>query len=276
MRDASPLRYPGGKWRIASFFEQLIRINGLGGRRYIEPYAGGASLALSLLFGNHVSEIHLNDLDPAIWAFWSAVLRRNRDLRDLIRGTPVTPEEWARQRGIYGKGRSAGVLALGFATFFLNRTNHSGILNGGMIGGREQAGMWKVDARFNKTELSRRIERVGAYRNRIYLSRLDAVEFLADIGPPRDCLVYLDPPYYRAGSNLYLSAYTPDDHTAVRESVRRLKAPWVVSYDDIPEIRRLYSGVKSRRLELLHTARCLRLGKEVLFFSPELRIPVHS
>ena len=274
MRDASPLRYPGGKWRIAPFFERLIRLNGLGGHRYIEPYAGGASLALSLLFGNHVSEIHLNDLDPAIHAFWSAVLNRNNSPQDLVRATPVTPEEWARQRSIYDKGGSAGLLALGFATFFLNRTNHSGILNGGMIGGKGQTGVWKVDARFNKTELLRRIERIGEYRSRIHLSRLDAVKFLADVKPSRDSLVYLDPPYYRAGSGLYLNAYKPEDHTAVHESARRLKAPWVVSYDDVPEIRRLYGAEKSRRLKLLHTARCLRQGREVLFFASGLRIPV--
>jgi DNA adenine methylase len=276
MRSASPLRYPGGKWRIAPFFEQLIRLNELGARRYIEPYAGGASLALSLLFGNQVSEVHLNDLDPAINAFWSAVLNNNGELRDLIRATPVTPEEWARQKRIYAKGHSAGALAFGFATFFLNRTNHSGILNGGMIGGKDQTGIWKVDARFNKPELLRRIERIGSYKNRIHLSCLDAVQFLADLKPSRDSFVYLDPPYYRAGSELYLNAYSLEDHAEVRKSVRRLRAPWVVSYDDVPEIRRLYRAVKSRRLELLHTARCLRLGKEVLFFSSGLRIPVRS
>jgi DNA adenine methylase len=167
-------------------------------------------------------------------------------------------------------------LAFGFATFFFKRTNHSGILNGGMIGGKGQAGIWKVDARFNKTELLRRIERIGAHKNRIHLSRLDAVDFLADVRPSRDSLVYLDPPYYRAGAKLYLNAYSPDDHTAVRKVVGRLKAPWVVSYDDVPEIRRLYNAVKLRRLELLHTARCLRLGKEVLFFSSGLRIPVRG
>jgi DNA adenine methylase len=273
MRDASPLRYPGGKWRIAPFFERLIGLNGLTRSSYIEPYAGGASLALSLLFGNQVSEVYLNDLDPAIHAFWSAALKRNKDLRDLIRATPVTPEEWIRQRSIYNKGRSAGPLALGFSTFFLNRTNHSGILNGGMIGGKKQTGMWKVDARFNKTELLRRIERIGTFKNRIYLSRLDAVDFLARVGPPRDSFVYLDPPYYRAGAQLYLNAYGHDDHTAVRESVRSLKAPWVVSYDEVPEIRKLYRGVKFRQIELLHTARHSRLGKEILFFSSQLRIP---
>ena len=274
MRNASPLRYPGGKWRIAPFFERLLQLNGLSGCLYLEPYAGGASLALSLLLGGHVSEIFLNDLDPAVHAFWSAVLNRNKDLRGLVRATPVTPDEWHRQKELYRKGLSAGTLVLGFATFFLNRTNYSGILNAGMIGGREQIGLWKVDSRYNKQELLRRIKLVGSYRNRIILSCLDAVEFLTDVRPTRDSIVYLDPPYYRSGAKMYLNAYGPSDHTAVCNTVRRLKVPWVVSYDDVHEIRELYHGVKSRRHELLYTARSLRLGKEVLFFSSELRIPI--
>ena len=274
MRDASPLRYPGGKWRVAPFIGRLLQLNGLRGCRYLEPYAGGASLALSLLLSDHVSEIVLNDLDPAVHAFWSAVLNRNSDLRDLIRTTPVTPSEWHRQKDLYRNGRSAGGLKFGFATFFLNRTNYSGILNAGMIGGKEQVGPWKVDSRYNKQELSRRIKLVGSYRNRIRLSCLDAIEFLADPRPSRDSIIYLDPPYYRAGARMYLNAYGPSDHAAVCNAVKRLRVPWVVSYDDVREIRELYRNVKSRRYELLHTARSLRRGKEVFFFSSDLRIPI--
>jgi DNA adenine methylase len=273
VRDASPLRYPGGKWRLTPFFEQLIRLNGLAGRHYIEPYAGGASLALSLLIGGHVSEIHLNDLDPAIHALWSAILNRNRDFCDLIHATPVTPNEWEHQKETYGKGPSAGKLRFGFATFFLNRTNHSGILNGGMIGGKKQAGDWKIDARFNKSELVRRVQRIGKLKHRIALTRTDAVQLLKERRSMRNSLVYLDPPYFRAGAQLYLNAYKPEDHAEVQKEVCRLDAPWIVSYDDVPEIRNLYRGATSRTFKLLHTARSLRIGKEVLFFSRELKIP---
>ena len=274
MRDASPLRYPGGKWRIAPFFERLIQLNGLSGCSYSEPYAGGSSLALSLLISGYVSAIHLNDLDPAIHAFWSAVLNKNKDLCDLVKSTPVTPDEWHHQKEIFRRGRSAGTLALGFATFFLNRTNHSGILNAGIIGGREQIGEWKIDARYNKQSLLRRIRTVGSHKSHIHLTCLDAVEFLASVKPYGKSIFYLDPPYYRSGARLYLNAYGPHDHVEVRKALKHLKARWVVSYDDVPETRELYRSVRSRRLELLHTARSLRVGKEVLFFSSELRIPV--
>lgn len=273
MRDASPLRYPGGKWRIATFFEHLIRLNGLNRTQYVEPYAGGASLALSLLFREQVSEIHLNDLDPSIYAFWHSVLIHNRDFIQLLDETSVTPDEWSRQKAVYARGSAAGKIALGFATFFLNRTNHSGILNGGIIGGAKQRGRWKIDARFNRLELRRRIERIGSFRDRIHLSCEDAIEFLSKRRFKSTSLIYLDPPYYRAGRRLYLNAYKPNDHAAVSEYILGLKSHWIVSYDDVPEIQELYKNIRSRRIHLLHTARFARYGDEVLFFSPKLRIP---
>jgi DNA adenine methylase len=275
MKDASPLRYPGGKWRITPLFERVLSLNKLVGCKYYEPYAGGASLALSLLIKNHVDEIYLNDLDPAIHAFWYVVLKQNKDLQDLIESTAVTPDEWRHQREIHRLGHSAGMLAFGFSTFFLNRTNHSGIMNGGMIGGKAQNGEWKLDARFNKPELLKRIKRIGSYKNRIHLSRRDAIAFLQRHKPLRNSFVYLDPPYYDAGTELYFNAYGPRDHTAVYRSVKQLDAPWIVSYDDVPAIRKLYKSIHSRRLSLQHTARSSKIGREVLFYSPRLRIPVY-
>ncbi len=273
MRDASPLRYPGGKWRIAALVENVIRLNGSDRTRYVEPFAGGASLALSLLLKEQVSEIHLNDIDPAIYSFWHSVLVHNQEFIQLLEETSVTPEEWARQKVIYSKGLAAGMLALGFSTFFLNRTNHSGILNGGMIGGRTQTGPWKIDARFNRLGLRRRIQRIGKFRDRIHLSCEDATEFLRKNTFPNPSLIFLDPPYYRAGRCLYFNAYKPEDHAAVSKFILRLNSPWIVSYDDVPEIRELYKGVRCRQINLLHTARSLRHGKEALFFAPGLRIP---
>lgn len=273
MRDASPLRYPGGKWRFSEFLTRVINLNTLSQCSYVEPYAGGASLGLSLLFKETVAEIHLNDLDPGIHAFWHSVLNHNRQFVDLLRSTPVTPHEWERQKIIYSQGSASGAFALGFATFFLNRTNHSGVLNGGMIGGKSQCGPWKIDARFNRCELQRRIERIGQFKDRIHLYREDAIAFLKSHRWSKRTLKYLDPPYYGAGTRLYLNSYKPRDHAAVSRYITRLDSPWIVSYDDVPHIRKLYSDVRSRKMELLHTARSTRIGKEVLFFSKELRIP---
>jgi len=273
MRNASPLRYAGGKWRLAHFFERLVTANFTQPPTYIEPYAGGASLALSLLFSNAVSDIYLNDLDPAIHAFWFSVLRYNHDLCELVERTPVTTAEWRKQKEIYARGPASGRLGLGFATFFLNRTNHSGILNGGMIGGKRQRGEWRLDARFNRSELIRRIKRVLEYRGRIQLQCKDAADFLRGQRFRKNTLVYLDPPYFHSGRELYLNAYKPGDHSLVRDCAQSLRCRWIVSYDDVPEIRKLYRTEKSRRIQLLHTARTTRMGREVMFFSDTLRIP---
>jgi DNA adenine methylase len=272
MRNASPLRYPGGKWRLTPFFQHLITLNFKRPPTYLEPYAGGSSLALSLLFSGLVQEIFLNDLDEAIYAFWHSVLNRTDALTALVKKTDVTPREWKKQKGIYSSGSASGRLRLGFATFFLNRTNHSGILNGGMIGGKNQSGDWKLNARFNRLELISRINRIAAYREHIHLSNLDAEDFMCSQSRRSNKLVYLDPPYYRP-AHLYLNTYGPADHIRVRNQVLGLKCRWVVSYDDVPEVRKLYGHQPSRRIELLHTARAARLGKEVIFFSSQLRIP---
>ena len=273
MRNASPLRYPGGKWRLTKGFERVIALNYEKPPAYVEPYAGGASLALSLLFTGVVNEIYLNDLDPAIHAFWFSVLRQNKKFCRLVKTASITPSEWRKQRKIYRQGLVAGRLALGFATFFLNRTNHSGILNGGMIGGKQQKGEWKLGARFNRTELVRRIQRISQFKNRIHLRCKDATAFLIQKKFRKNTLVYLDPPYYRSGMDLYLNAYEPGDHKLVRDCTLDLGCPWIVSYDDVPEIRRLYRSQRCRRVRLLHTARTTRLGKEIMFFSGRLRIP---
>jgi DNA adenine methylase len=273
MRNASPLRYPGGKWRLASCFEKVIALNYTRPPVYAEPYAGGASLALSLLFADVVREIYLNDLDPAIHAFWVSVLRHSDAFCKYIEHISITPSEWNRQRKVYASGLAAGRFALGFATFFLNRTNHSGILNGGMIGGKQQRGEWKLDARFNRSELVRRVKRIAKFKSRIHLRCQDATDFLSKGKFRNNSLVYLDPPYYRSGKALYLNAYKPEDHEVVRDCAFRLRCPWIVSYDDVGEIRKLYGSQKSRRVRWMHTARKARLGREIMFFSHHLQVP---
>ena len=274
MKTASPLRYPGGKWRIARFFERLLQGNYDQPPTYLEPFAGGASLALTLLFRGFVSRIFLNDLDPAVHAFWRTIVSDPARLIRLIERTPISPKEWHRQREIFNTGADAGRLALGFAFFFLNRTSHSGILNGGMIGGAKQRGTWKIDARFNRVELIERIRRIVGVRQLIHVSGIDGLEFINQHRRRRTrSLVYLDPPYFSAGRDLYLNAYRPEDHSSVREAVASLQAPWVVSYDDVPTIKALYREVRCRHLNLIHTARDTRVGDEVMFFSDRLHIP---
>ena len=174
----SPLRYPGGKASLYPLVTQLLKINNLEHRHYAEPYAGGCGLALALLYGGHVSDIHINDVDPSIWAFWHSVLNETEEMIDLIKNKPLTVEEWRRQKAIHVAGDVRDVLTLGFSSFYLNRTSRSGIIEGaGIIGGINQDGPYKIDCRFNRVDLIRRVRRVAKYRGRIHLAKYDALEF---------------------------------------------------------------------------------------------------
>lgn len=269
----SPLRYPGGKGKLANFIKLVMIDNDLVGSEYVEPYAGGASVALSLLFEDYASHIHINDLNRGIHAFWKSVLDSPTELCNRIESADVSVDEWERQRDIQRQEDSGG-LDLAFSTFFLNRTNRSGIIQGGIIGGREQTGKWKIDARWKVDDLVARIQKISRFRSRITVTGLDASEFLAsNLGGIQDPFVYLDPPYYGKGRGLYESFYVHEDHARIALEVQKLRVPWIVSYDAVPAIVDLYEQVDGIRYGLRYTARERVEGAEVMFFSPGLLAP---
>ncbi|MFN3817128.1 DNA adenine methylase [Brevundimonas sp.] len=271
----SPLRYPGGKGKLARFVAEVVRANGLQDGTYVEPYAGGAAVAFELLLTGVVRRIAINDLNLPIFAFWQAVLNDTDDLTRLIRDTDVTMETRERAKRVFTEAREAS-LELAFATFFLNRTNRSGILNGGAIGGVKQDGPWKLDARYNKDALVERIQKISRMRRRISLTNLDAVEFLLQESPkwPSKTLVYLDPPYYKKGRDLYYNFYRHDDHANVAFATHNInKVRWIVSYDDVEPIHGLYEDTSCLRYTIGYSARERSRGSEAMFFSPGLKIP---
>lgn len=276
-RSSSPLRYPGGKTCMFELLAAILRVNNLTRGHYAEPYAGGAGLALSLLFDGYVSDVHLNDIDRTIWAFWSSILNDTTDFVRLIETTPVTMDEWYNQRQIYLNEPDFSDLEVGFATFFLNRTNRSGIVKGaGVIGGLSQEGSYKIDCRFNKVDLIRRIRRISKYRERIHLSRMDALLFLdkVDCDLPDRSFLCIDPPYYNKGSSLYTSFYDRDDHQAVSQTVLGLKRPWVLTYDNVPEISHLYKARRQYSFDVSYSVQTKRVGTELLVASKGLKLPL--
>ena len=276
IRVTSPLRYPGGKTCLLDLTAAMLRINGLERGHYAEPYAGGCGLALALLYGGHVADIHINDIDPSVWAFWHCVLHETKDLVSLVEKTPVTIDEWVKQRDIHRRQDTSNTLALGFSTFFLNRTNRSGIIKGaGVIGGLEQNGNFKIDCRYNHSELLRRIARVKRYEEQIHLSNLDALDFLRHVQTalPKTSLLFVDPPYYKKGADLYTSFYEPEDHAILARRILELEHSWVVTYDDAPEIRGLYRDRRQYAFDINYSIQEKRLGTELLIASKGLKIP---
>lgn len=265
----TPLRYPGGKGRLGPWLAQVMSHNDLIGGWYVEPYAGGAGVALFLLTEGFAEQIVINDADPVVYAFWRAATERPRELIERILNTPATMATWDQQKAIIETPNNHNYVDVGFAAFFLNRTNRSGILSAGVIGGKAQSGRWRLDARYNIPELCRRIAKIGGLSNQITVVNMDALDLLTDAAPgfPKKCLVYLDPPYFVKGSQLYRNHYAPDDHAVIAECVARAEYPVIVTYDDCPEIRNLYDDLRSVTFSLHYSTHAARpKASEALFY----------
>lgn len=274
----TPLRYPGGKAKLAPFVKALINENSLEDGVYIEPFAGGAGIALQLLLQGYVSKIALNDLSWPIYSFWKAVLDKPKEFIFSIKNVSLSVEEWDRQKCVLKNQDSYSAFEVGFATFYLNRTNRSGVLNGGIIGGRSQVGEWLIDARFNRDELAYRVERISRHRDEIDLFNLDSIDFLKHVRsvyPRNNSLIYADPPYYVKGRQLYLDYYVDKDHARLAEFMTSSMARWMwmVSYDDVPEVHTLYQGRDLTSYAIPYSVRKSQMGSEVMFYSEKMSLP---
>ncbi len=267
-RYYSPLRYPGGKDKIFKFVASLIKENNLIGINYAEPYAGGAGLALHLLDSEYVGKIYINDYSPAIYAFWRAILERPDEFCEWIETVTVNIKSWHYYKELQS---STDFFDLAKSTFFLNRTNVSGVLKGGVIGGLNQTGRYKIDARFNKPDLIERIKSIAKLRDRIQLSNLDGIQFVNKINKRRESLfINLDPPYYEDGKDLYLNFYDDSDHKKLAKCVDRINKYWMVSYDNTDFILNLYHHhdiIKYR----LSSGTSNGMGEEIIILSPTMR-----
>lgn len=272
----SPLRYPGGKNKLSAFVAKICIDNSINGH-YVEPYSGGASVALFLLFEGYVKKITINDKDRSIYAFWYSVLHHTNELCDLIERTDVSIEEWKRQREIQKNKKYATRLELGFSTFFMNRTNRSGIIKAGVMGGMNQEGNYLMDCRYNKKELISRIRKIADRKKDIRLFKKDAVDLIDKIqleAKDENVIFYFDPPYYLKADSLYMNHYKDESHKIVSDKIKSIRnIKWIVSYDNVSEIKTLYSDCKKKEYEFKHTAHSSRVGKEILFFSPSLIQP---
>lgn len=275
----SPLRYPGGKSSLTGLLAKFIELNNLQDGIYIEPYAGGAGAGLNLLFSEYVSEIILNDADRGIYLFWRSILFDTERFLSLLNDTPISVDEWEQHKQILKNSEAYSELEIAFSTFYLNRCNRSGILYAGPIGGQSQNGKWLIDARFNKIELTRRIEKIALFASRVSIHNLDAIDFMDQhvlpLVVPNNCLlVYLDPPYYSKGSQLYLNYYVPEDHVTLAKFINnQLGFKWIVSYDDVPQIRQLYSDRKIATFSPRYSAHSTKIGNEVIIYCPNCLLP---
>lgn len=270
MVTVTPLRYPGSKNKIRGYLQHLVEVNGT--KTYIEPYVGGGSVAMWLLLDGVVDKVVINDFDRSVYAFWHSVFFNTDVLVDKIRRTSITIDEWHKQRRILNED-TENLVDLGFAMFFCNRTNRSGILTAGVIGDLEQKGTYKLDCRFNKEKLIKMIEELSLYKGRVEVHNKDAVELLTsgkyDL---KDALIFLDPPYFDKGRRLYVKSYTTKCHDGLAKVLKGSlqSAKWVLTYDNVPDISRLYEGVDSLEFCLHYSANKRVVGTEIMYFSNNL------
>jgi len=265
----SPLRYPGGKTKLTPLIRLSIEKTAKTEVTYIEPFAGGAGVALNLLFSDAVTQIVINDYDKAIYSFWRALLESPQEIIQLVQNTPLTIDEWHHQKDIYCKTNNRYSVELGFAAFFLNRTNRSGILSAGPIGGYDQAGDYGIDARFNRENLIARIKAIARRKSQIKVYNKEIRSFIRNVIPKYEAtaFAYFDPPYYKNGQRLYKNSFLPSDHAEIAHSIMTgVNCPWIITYDDVPQIEKIYSAYTKCRYHLNYSAANKGAGSELMIF----------
>ncbi|ADO38209.1 DNA methyltransferase [Eubacterium callanderi] len=266
----SPLRYPGGKTQLYKFVSHLLSINEIENGVYIEPFSGGAGLALRLLLDHTVERIVINDFDPSIHAFWHSILNNTEAFINLVQNTPVTLDEWHHQRDVYTNNHEdPQSLENGFATFFLNRTNRSGIITGGPIGGNSQDGRYLIDCRYNAENLVKKIQTIAHLADRIDLYFNDATDLINNVilnENPKNTFCFFDPPYYEQGQKLYTNYFTHEDHQQLHDAIINLRDYfWITTYDHAEEVANIYADTECYEYHLQYSAQRKRIEQEYLF-----------
>lgn len=277
MKSLSPLRYPGGKAKLYDYVCKLFEKNNLKNITYVELFAGGAGLAIGLLLSNKVKNIVINDIDYCIFCFWKCVVDNTQELCDRIKKCNITVDEHNRQKKIYQDPKAYSEIEVAFATLFLNRTHRSGILNGGIIGGKNQSGKYKMDCRFNKDDIIQRICDIAAYKEHIIVTNFDAIDFIKTQKSilRKKCFFYIDPPYVVKGGDLYKNAFLENDHIILSETIKtKLRCrKWIMTYDNNELIENLYKSNRIIKFKISYTAQNKKKGEELMIFSKSIQIP---
>lgn len=274
MKALSPLRYPGGKGQMYDKIKQIIHANSLDQKTYVEPFAGGFAVGITLIRNNIVRKAIINDIDFHIYAFWKAVFFKTEKFLEKIESTPINMDEWHKQRSIYNKCNRKSILDAAFATLFLNRTNFSGVLKAGPIGGQNQTGKYKMDCRFPKERISKLIHDISQYKERIEVYNMDANEFITNILKPKqkDLFINFDPPYVKKGKALYTNFYDMNDHRKLKDCiVGNLNCDWIMTYDNNDFIKSIYKDFFIYEFNLGYSANIHKKGTELFVSSKKYK-----
>lgn len=280
MSIKNPLRYPGAKSKLYDYIRKLIIAEHRTGCTFYEPFAGSAAVSLLLLEHEIINKAVLNELDPLLYNFWFSVFNHTDELITLIRDTDITLENW-HEFSLYRNNEylhDKTCVQIGFAGLFLNRTNFSGILKANPLGGLNQQSKYTIDCRFNKNKIINSIQSLSLYRNKIELYNLDAIDFMKQAlryKRNRTTFVYIDPPYYKEGSNLYRCFYTHEQHVLLSKFILSKAYPWLISYDNAKEIRKMYEQLTPLTIHMDYSVHTSRNAEELLISNMEIP-PIES
>ena len=279
----SPLRYPGSKRRLVGYIRQALEMNKLRPTLYVEPFVGGASVALQLMQDGLVDRVILMDIDPWIASFWQTVFFDTEWLVEQIETIEVTLDRWQE----FKQSNPATRRDRALTCFFLNRTSFSGILQAkvGPLGGRTQESQYKIDCRFMRGTLTKRIKQAAAHRDRVHavwdcswdegFTRIRELQVQDEL-PQNGTFYYLDPPFFKEAEALYRYYFVSEDHLALRDHLLTMEDKWILSYDSAQDVEELYgealkqctNGTQKHDVELFYSLAIMteerRKGKEVI------------
>ena len=144
-----------------------------------------------------------------------------------------------------------------------------------IIGGQEQRGAYKIDARYNSLNLINKIRNIAEKREQIVLLNQDAKELLQPQQLRRyyKTFINLDPPYVKKGAQLYKNAFTDVDHREVSQFISNWNRKWIVTYDICPLVAEIYRDFRSSYLDVTYSVRMSKKAQENIFFSNNLELP---
>jgi DNA adenine methylase len=257
------LRYPGGKTNVVGQITSRLQAMFAGlspSAEYREPFIGSGAVAISLL-QRQPGPAWINDRDPAMAALWDSVINRSDSLKLLVTlfsdiinvnyfyyykkylCSIVNPEDLQRF--------DPGWVAL--AKLAVHQMSFSGLgtCAGGPLGGRSQRGQSRVYSRYNAELLCTKIDSCRDILSTVPLRNgictcLDFEELFS----PGEAVIYLDPPYYEAGPELYQHSFHHNDHVRLAGLLRKETRPWLLSYDANPAILDLYSWARIEEIEV--------------------------
>jgi DNA adenine methylase len=284
----SLIRYPGGKSKLCQQIIDKLSSYITPNTIYYEPFFGGGGIGLKLLknpplksplgmryiFYPTISSIWINDKDIGISCLWTSVIKYAEKLkRKIIDFKPSVFDFYAFKRELLRLDRKPiledDIVDIGFKKLAIHQISYSGLgtKSGGPLGGINQQSKYLIDCRWSPKYLCKKIDNFHTLFSNInieqqYCTNEDFGVLLNNANT--NCLVYLDPPYYVKGNELYQCGFNENDHVRLSNMLRIANYKWLLSYDDCPEIRKLYWWANTESLSVNYTINTSNNKNELL------------